>query len=160
MAVKPLKKLRVILREIKLIETPLLTVDCVVFDGSGVVLIRRGCEPFKGEYALPGGFVDIGESVEDACIRELKEETGLEVNKNSLQLIGVYSKPGRDPRRHTASIAYLAEADLSLLQAGDDAASVELVIDWKRKSIAFDHMKIINDARSLYDIISKNKEKK
>ena len=143
-----------------MIETPLLTVDCIVFDGSGVVLIRRGCEPFKGEYALPGGFVDIGESVEDACVRELKEETNLEVDKNSLRLVGVYSKPGRDPRRHTASIAYLAEADLSIIQAGDDAASVELVSDWKSKSIAFDHMKIINDAKSLYDIIVRNKEKK
>ena len=86
-----------------MIETPLLTVDCVVFQGDRIVLIRRGCEPFKGEYALPGGFVDIGESVEDACIRELKEETGLDVKKDSLKLIGVYSKPGRDPSKHCLS---------------------------------------------------------
>ena len=143
-----------------MIETPLLTVDCVVFEGNSVVLIRRGCEPFKGEYALPGGFVDIGESVEDACIRELREETNLKVDQNSLQLVGVYSKPGRDPRRQTVSIAYLAEANLDFLQAGDDASSVELVCDWKSNSIAFDHMKIINDARFLYEEITKNKEER
>tara|TARA_Y100000022_G_C13245297_1_gene374469 strand:- start:1438 stop:1869 length:432 start_codon:yes stop_codon:yes gene_type:complete len=143
-----------------LIETPLLTVDCVVFKGNRIVLIRRGCEPFKGEYALPGGFVDIGESVEDACIRELKEETGLDVKKDSLKLIGVYSKPGRDPRRHTVSIAYLGEADLNTLEAGDDAASVELVEDWVSKNIAFDHMKIIKDANSLIDALSKTKDRR
>tara|TARA_B100000035_G_scaffold315049_2_gene333645 strand:+ start:871 stop:1302 length:432 start_codon:yes stop_codon:yes gene_type:complete len=143
-----------------LIETPLLTVDCVVFKGNRIVLIRRGCEPFKGEYALPGGFVDIGESVEDACIRELKEETGLDVKKDSLKLIGVYSKPGRDPRRHTVSVAYLGEADLNTLEAGDDAASVELVEDWISKNIAFDHMKIIKDANSLIDALSKTKDRR
>ncbi len=143
-----------------MIETPLLTVDCVVFKGNRIVLIRRGCEPFKGEYALPGGFVDIGESVEDACIRELKEETGLDVKKDSLKLIGVYSKPGRDPRRHTVSIAYLGEADLNTLEAGDDAASVELVEDWVSKNIAFDHMKIIKDANSLIDALSKTKDRR
>lgn len=143
-----------------MIETPLLTVDCVVFKGNRIVLIRRGCEPFKGEYALPGGFVDIGESVEDACIRELKEETGLDVKKDSLKLIGVYSKPGRDPRRHTVSIAYLGEADLNTLEAGDDAASVELVEDWVSKNIAFDHMKIIKDANSLIDTINETKDRR
>ncbi len=143
-----------------MIETPLLTVDCVVFKGNRIVLIRRGCEPFKGEYALPGGFVDIGESVEDACIRELKEETGLDVKKDSLKLIGVYSKPGRDPRRHTVSVAYLGEADLNTLEAGDDAASVELVEDWISKNIAFDHMKIIKDANSLIDALSKTKDRR
>ena len=143
-----------------MIETPLLTVDCVVFKDNRIVLIRRGCEPFKGEYALPGGFVDIGESVEDACIRELKEETGLDVKKDSLKLIGVYSKPGRDPRRHTVSVAYLGEADLNTLEAGDDAASVELVEDWISKNIAFDHMKIIKDANSLIDALSKTKDRR
>ena len=129
-----------------MIKTPLLTVDCVIFNGDNVILIRRGFEPFKGRYALPGGFVDVGESVEAACARELKEETGLEVDKGSLRLVGVYSKPNRDPRGHTVSIAYLGESNLSKLQAGDDAVSVELVADWESESIAFDHMEIIKDA--------------
>ena len=79
-------------------KTPLLTVDCVVFNGDSVLLIRRAFEPFKGFLALPGGFVDIFESVEMACVRELKEETGLEIDAASLQLVGVYSDPNRDPR--------------------------------------------------------------
>jgi 8-oxo-dGTP diphosphatase len=127
-------------------ETPLLTVDCVVFDTDKVVLIRRGFEPFKNWYALPGGFVDIGESVEQACVRELKEETGLEIEINKLQLIGVYSDPSRDPRRHTVSVAFLGRSNLDTLQAGDDAISVHLVKDWRNKDMAFDHKKILEDA--------------
>ena len=88
-------------------KTPLLTTDCVICDQDGrVLLIRRKNEPFKGAYALPGGFVDIGETVEAACRREVLEEAGLTVGE--LQLVGVYSDPGRDPRGHTVSIAYLA----------------------------------------------------
>ena len=88
-------------------KTPLLTTDCVVRDAnSRVLLIRRKNEPFKGAYALPGGFVDIGETVEAACRREVREETGL--NVDALRLIGVYSDPGRDPRGHTVSVAYAA----------------------------------------------------
>jgi 8-oxo-dGTP diphosphatase len=128
---------------------PLLTVDCVVFNKDSVVLIRRSFEPFRGWYALPGGFVDINESVEEACSRELKEETGLEINSKSLQLIGVYSNPKRDPRRHTVSVAFLGQTDTNKMQAGDDASSVELVKDWKNKNIAFDHMQIITDASRL-----------
>ncbi len=131
-------------------KTPLLTVDCVVFDIDGVVLIRRGFEPFIGWYALPGGFVEIGESVELACARELKEETGLEIDNNSLQLIGVYSDPDRDSRQHTVSVAFLGKSNLDKLQAGDDAISVEVVRNWRRKDIAFDHKKILEDAWSLH----------
>lgn len=134
-------------------ETPLLTVDCVVFNVDGVVLIRRGFEPFKGWYALPGGFVEIGESVELACTREMKEETGLEIDNNALRLIGVYSDPGRDPRRHTVSIAFLGQSNLDNLRAGDDAVSVEVVKNWRDKDIAFDHSKIIEDAWSLHSSI-------
>jgi 8-oxo-dGTP diphosphatase len=129
--------------------TPALTTDCVVFDERGyVLLIRRGNEPFKGSYALPGGFVDMGERVEDSCRRELSEETGLHVGE--LRLIGVYSDPGRDPRGHTCSVAYLARVGRAEVTAGDDAAAAEWVADWRREKLAFDHAQIIADAEKLH----------
>ncbi len=130
-------------------ERPYLTVDCVVFHGNAVVLIRRAHDPFKGWYALPGGFVEAGETVENACRRETREETGLAVG--DLRLIGVYSDPARDPRRHTVSVAFLAKADISSLKAGDDASSAELVHDWQHAQTAFDHKKILSDAWQLYN---------
>lgn len=130
-------------------ERPFLTVDCVVFHGDAVVLIRRAHDPFKGWYALPGGFVEAGETVEDACRRETREETGLVVE--DLRLIGVYSDLARDPRRHTVSVAFLGRADISTLKAGDDASSAELVADWQHAQIAFDHKKILSDAWRLYN---------
>jgi len=123
---------------------PALTVDCVIFRDDNVVLIRRANEPFKGHYALPGGFVEIGETVEKACQRETFEETGLRVK--NIKLIGVYSKPDRDPRGHTVTIAFLADADLSELKAGSDASHVEIVKNWREARIAFDHKIIIEDA--------------
>jgi 8-oxo-dGTP diphosphatase len=128
--------------------TPALTTDCVVFDERGYgLLIRRGNEPFKGSYALPGGFVDVGERVEDSCRRELSEETGLHVGE--LRLVGVYSDPGRDPRGHTCSVTYLAQVGRADVTAGDDAAAAEWVADWRRQKLAFDHAQIIADAEKL-----------
>jgi 8-oxo-dGTP diphosphatase len=126
-------------------KTPLLTVDCVVLDAKGrVLLIRRGHPPFRGCYALPGGFVDVGEPVEAACRRELKEETGLEVG--TLSLLGVYSDPKRDPRGHTCSVVFLAGAARAKPKAGDDAAAAEWVADWRKVELAFDHAGILRDA--------------
>ncbi len=130
-------------------ERPFLTVDCVVFHSNAVVLIRRAHDPFKGWYALPGGFVETGETVEDACRREIREETGLVVK--DLWLVGVYSNPARDPHRHTVSVAFLAQADISSLKAGDDASSAELVEEWQHAQIAFDHKEILSDAWRLYN---------
>ena len=129
--------------------TPALTVDCVLFDPQGrVLLIRRKNEPFRGGYALPGGFVDVGETVEAACRRELFEETGLTVK--GLRLIGVYSDPHRDPRGHTVSAAFLASLDEPTTpQAGDDAAAAEWIADWRGKTLAFDHAQILDDAEKL-----------
>ncbi|HEX5599209.1 MAG TPA: NUDIX hydrolase [Hyphomicrobiaceae bacterium] len=126
-------------------KTPLLTVDCVVLNPRGeVLLIQRKNEPFKGHFALPGGFVDIGETVEDACRRELLEETGVKAGR--LKLVGVYSDPNRDPRGHTASVVFLTRVSSTKLEAGDDAASAQWVANWRRLPLAFDHAKILADA--------------
>jgi 8-oxo-dGTP diphosphatase len=127
---------------------PALAADCVVFDPQGrLLLVRRKNPPFQGQYALPGGFVEYGEATEQAAARELAEETGL--TATSLSLIGVYSAPGRDPRGHTVSIAYLVHVADFTLRAGDDAASAEFVATWQREPLAFDHNKIVADALAL-----------
>jgi len=126
-------------------KTPLFAVDCVVLDAKGrVLLIRRGNAPFKGHYALPGGFVDVGETVEAACRRELQEETG--VKAGTLRLVGVYSDPKRDPRGHTCSVVFLARVARAAARAGDDAAAAEWVADWSKVVLAFDHARILSDA--------------
>lgn len=129
--------------------TPLLVTDAVVFDARGrVLLIRRGNPPFKGHYALPGGFVDVGETVEAACRRELLEEAGVEIGR--LTLVGVYSDPNRDPRGHSVSTAFMGRVRPgSSAVAGDDAAAVEWVNDWRRLELAFDHAQILKDAAKL-----------
>lgn len=127
-------------------KTPLLTVDCVILNDSSLVLIKRAHEPYKNWFALPGGFVDIGETLEEACCREVKEETGIEIFSSDLKLIGAYSNPKRDTRHHVVSIAFLSHTSVANLEAGDDALSVELVSDWEGIDIAFDHKNIIKDA--------------
>jgi 8-oxo-dGTP diphosphatase len=127
---------------------PALAADCVVFDPQGrLLLIRRKNPPFQGQYALPGGFVDYGEKTEQAAARELAEETGL--TAVALALIGVYSEPGRDPRGHTVSAAYLVRVADFAPRAGDDAADAEFVANWQRERLAFDHDKIVADALAL-----------
>ncbi len=126
-------------------KTPLLTVDCVVTDAKGrVLLIKRGHPPFKGKWALPGGFVGLDETVEDACRRELLEETGLTARK--LTLAGVYSTPGRDPRGPTVSVAFKARITARQPKAGTDAAAAQWIEDWRSETLAFDHARIIADA--------------
>jgi 8-oxo-dGTP diphosphatase len=127
------------------IQGPRLATDCIVADEAGnLVLIRRRNEPFKGSYALPGGFVEAGETIEDACRREVKEETNLEIY--DVRLLGVYSDPDRDPRGHVVSVAFRARAELARLKAGDDAAQVEVVGNWRDRSLAFDHRQMIEDS--------------
>ena len=125
--------------------TPALTTDAVVFDAKGrVLLIRRKHPPFQGAYALPGGFVEVGETVEAACRREIREETGIEAG--TLILVGVYSDPDRDPRGHTCSVAFLTRIAGGQPTAGDDAAAAEWVADWHSLTLAFDHAQILRDA--------------
>ncbi|MBY9009733.1 MAG: NUDIX hydrolase [Candidatus Lokiarchaeota archaeon] len=127
--------------------TPIVAVDAVIrFKKTSIVLIRRKYPPFKDELALPGGFVNVGESVEKACIREAYEETNIHVN--IINLIGVFSNPNRDPRGHNISIAFLCEplTDSEKPMAKDDAQSLEIVkfTDFSSLKLAFDHKDIIN----------------
>ncbi|MGH8104625.1 MAG: NUDIX domain-containing protein [bacterium] len=126
---------------------PALTVDAVILtENNEVVLVRRKNEPFKGQWALPGGFVEYGERVEDAMRREVAEETWLSVE--ILRLIGVYSDPKRDPRGHTITLGYLCKIVGGKLGAGDDAAEaaafpLPLASNLR---LAFDHSQILFDA--------------
>jgi 8-oxo-dGTP diphosphatase len=129
-------------------KSPSLAADCVVFDPQGrLLLIRRKNPPFQGQYALPGGFVEYGETTEQAAARELLEETGLRAT--ALDLIGVYSDPHRDPRGHMVSIAYLVRVEAFAPKAGDDAAQAEFVADWRELALAFDHSTIAAAGQAL-----------
>jgi 8-oxo-dGTP diphosphatase len=130
-------------------KTPQLTTDCVIFDPAGqVVLVRRKHEPFAGSYALPGGFVEVGETVADACRREVREEAGIELN--DLTLVGVYSDPKRDPRGHMVSVAYGTLLPSAVPpRVGSDAVSAEWVKDWRQVTVAFDHAQILADAEAM-----------
>lgn len=125
--------------------TPLLTVDALIIFEGKLVLIRRRNPPFKDSFALPGGFVDVGETVEAAVVREAKEETGLDIE--IIKLTGVYSDPLRDPRGHTVSVCYLAKGR-GKLKAGSDAKDIGLFGLNEMPELAFDHNKIIENARS------------
>jgi 8-oxo-dGTP diphosphatase len=127
-------------------ETPKLMVDVIIPSERGVVLIRRGTKPFEGRWALPGGFVEVGETVEEAAYREAAEETGLAVEV--ARLVGVYSDPERDPRGHNVSVAFLARVLSGDLVAATDASEVA-VLDPSSVELAFDHRKIIEDALNL-----------
>lgn len=126
--------------------TPALTVDIVILVGGKVVLIKRKNPPYQGKFALPGGFVDIGETVKEAALREAREETGVEIK--IVELIGIYDDPLRDPRGHTVSIAYLATAS-GQPRAGSDALDVQLFSLSHLPPLAFDHAKIIEDAKEM-----------
>jgi len=129
-------------------KTPYLTTDGIVeiYDDSqsflGIVLITRKYPPLG--LALPGGFVDIGEKVEDACVREMKEEISLDVSIESL--LGVYSDPKRDKRFHTVSIVYTCKA-IGMPIAADDAKEVIIVPLEKLEldKLVFDHGDILRD---------------
>lgn len=124
--------------------TPLLTADIIIelLDHERkIVLIERANPPYG--WAIPGGFVDVGETVETAAVREAKEETGLDVR--NLRLLGVYSDPRRDPRFHTASLVYIAEAKGDPI-AGDDAAKARIFDPAAHGvTLAFDHQSILDD---------------
>lgn len=119
---------------------PTPTVDIIIEVGDRIVLIKRQNPPYG--WALPGGFVDYGESYEQAAAREAREETGLVVE--DLRQFHTYSDPGRDPRQHTASTVFTARAD-SAPQAGDDAAEAALFSEDNLPELVFDHARILGD---------------
>lgn len=126
-----------------------VTVDAVIFrksaGGNELLLIKRKNHPFKGKWALPGGFVDEGEDLADAAKRELQEETGIVIE--SLQQLGAFGKPGRDPRSHTVSVAYTGFAnDNSEAVGADDADEARWFSVAALPELAFDHADIINSA--------------
>lgn len=125
---------------------PYPTVDVVIRHPEGIVLVRRANPPFRGCFALPGGFVEDDETVEEAARREVLEETGLEVRL--VDLVGVYSGPGRDPRGPTLSVAFLGEVVSGRPTAGSDAAEVHLFPPDKLPDLAFDHERILREALS------------
>jgi 8-oxo-dGTP diphosphatase len=123
---------------------PSLAVDAVWVRRNTVLLVRRGRPPFRGSWALPGGFVEIGETVEAAVLRELREETGLAGRLGPL--LGVYSDPARDPRKHTVSVVFRIRGPGGTPRGGDDAASAEWVPLTPFPALAFDHGRILRDA--------------
>lgn len=128
-------------------ETPLLTVDAVIAladrPGRPIVLIERKNPPYG--HALPGGFVDVGETLEQAAVREAREETGLAITLQAL--LGCYSHPARDPRGHTVSAVYAAEATGEPV-AQDDAKALDVYdLDALPGPLAFDHALILEDYR-------------
>ncbi len=124
---------------------PALTVDGIIETSEGIVLIKRKNDPFKGCWALPGGFVDYGERVEDALVREMKEELSVDVVIN--KMLGVYSEPDRDPRGHTVSVVYIASLidEKQKIKAADDAAEYISTFKPLEERLAFDHKRILED---------------
>ena len=126
--------------EIPVYRNPVPTVDIIIEIEGGIVLIERKNPPYG--WALPGGFVDYGESYEKAAVREAKEETGLDVTLT--EQFHTYSEPHRDPRQHTASTVFIARA-AGTPAGGDDAARARIFTKENLPALAFDHARILDD---------------
>ena len=152
-------------------KTPSLTADICIISKKGedekILLIRRGNHPCLGKWALPGGFSQEGERIEETAARELLEETGIDIPSGELTLVGIYSKPKRDPRGWTVSAAYLAVVDpekvspkaaddaadagwFSIIKDGDDIRFINDDIKLGLDDLAFDHDDIVGDALAKY----------
>ena len=119
---------------------PVPTVDIIIETGDGIVLIERKNPPHG--WALPGGFVDYGETLETAAVREAKEETGLDVHL--VEQFYAYSDPKRDSRQHTITMVFIAKAS-GILHAGDDAGDAGIFSLESLPDLAFDHGEILDD---------------
>ncbi|WP_323737021.1 NUDIX hydrolase [Methanosphaera sp. ISO3-F5] len=125
---------------------PALTVDTIIVKDGQIVLIKRLNNPYMDHWAIPGGFVEYGEKVEDAAVREAKEETGLDIELT--KLVGVYSDPNRDPRGHTVTVAFTAKIIGGSLKSDSDAKDAKFIEINKLKNLnlAFDHNIILRDS--------------
>ena len=130
-------------------KSPKLTTDGAVLKDNKILLIKRKNPPFKNTWALPGGFVEYNEKVEDSVIREVFEETNLKTK--IIDLIGIYSDPNRDPRGHVVTVVYLLGIIDGTLKSGDDASEAKFFDLNDLPKLSFDHNVIIND------IIRRNK---
>jgi len=130
---------------LKVYKNPVPTVDAIIQKSSSLLLVKRKNHPFKNQFALPGGFVNEGETIENAIVREVYEETSLEVHP--IDILGVYSDPTRDPRGHIMSVVFIVLVIRGIPTAGDDAHEISWIpinkID--EIEIAFDHKLLIRD---------------
>ncbi|MHB8586240.1 MAG: NUDIX domain-containing protein [Thermoplasmatota archaeon] len=130
--------------------SPRLAADAVLIKGEEVLLVRRKYDPYAGSWAIPGGFVEVGETTEAAAVRELLEETQL--RGTIVTLLGVYSDPARDPRGHVVGIAYVCGVAGLVFgiepKGGDDAADARWFHLDALPPLAFDHAKILADAKA------------
>ena len=131
-----------------------VTVDVVALAEVGgerhLLVVRRGNPPFEGQWALPGGFLEVDEDLAPGAARELHEETGIELKPEELRQLGAYGEPDRDPRNRTISVAFLAKLDRAIdAEGGSDAADAKWApVDslLAAGELAFDHARIIRDA--------------
>ncbi|HEX7455912.1 MAG TPA: NUDIX hydrolase [Candidatus Nanoarchaeia archaeon] len=130
-----------------------VTVDIVAVKNNKIALIKRGNEPFKGHWALPGGKVDVGETTQEAALRELKEESSLEGKVECL--VGYYDNPDRDPNNNV-TFAY-AVSVRGELKAADDAVEAGWFGLDKLPPLAFDHQQIIEDFSTGYELVRQQK---
>ena len=126
-------------------KNPIPTVDVILQKGSEVLLIKRKNAPFKDHLALPGGFVNQGEQVETAALREVSEETSLEIEP--VDILGVYSDPKRDPRRHILTVVFIGIILKGVPNPKDDSSEIQWIQldDIQKKDLAFDHNQILSD---------------
>lgn len=128
---------------------PAVTADCIVMTRDNqVLLIQRKNEPCRGQWAFPGGFMNIDETAEAAAVRELQEETGITLSETDIFQVGAYTAVDRDPRERVITIAYLAEIDAPVpVKGSDDAARAQWFPLDALPPLAFDHAEILLDAK-------------
>lgn len=123
---------------------PMTSADAVLIKDGKVLLVRRATEPFLGHWAIPGGFMETDETIEETAIRELREETGIEAKP--IKLIGVYSGPGRDPRGTSLAVAFLMKYVKDTGKKDNETSESKFFGEKELPKLAFDHARILKDA--------------